>query len=106
MIAEEFERLGIAPQDISLKVGILPSRGARACATKSRKTRHRRHRHLRPDRSHGPPAWPVSASKLDGPVIWGTPLYPEIIDPNTGEVLPDGSEGELVFTLLTKEAFR
>jgi phenylacetate-CoA ligase len=40
----------------------------------------------------------------DGPVIWEDHFYPEIIDPATGEVLPDGSEGELVFTSLTKEA--
>jgi phenylacetate-CoA ligase len=40
----------------------------------------------------------------DGPVIWEDHFLPEIIDPQTGEVLPDGSEGELVFTTLTKEA--
>ena len=40
----------------------------------------------------------------DGPVIWEDHFYPEIIDPETGEVLPEGSEGELVFTTLTKEA--
>jgi phenylacetate-CoA ligase len=40
----------------------------------------------------------------DGPVIWEDHFYPEIIDPDTGEVLPEGSEGELVFTTLTKEA--
>jgi phenylacetate-CoA ligase len=40
----------------------------------------------------------------DGPVIWEDHFYPEIIDPQTGEVLPDGEEGELVFTTLTKEA--
>jgi phenylacetate-CoA ligase len=40
----------------------------------------------------------------DGPTIWEDHFYPEIIDPLTGEVLPDGSEGELVFTSLTKEA--
>lgn len=40
----------------------------------------------------------------DGLTIWEDHFYPEIIDPNTGEVLPDGSEGELVFTSLTKEA--
>jgi phenylacetate-CoA ligase len=40
----------------------------------------------------------------DGPVIWEDHFYPEIIDPVTGEVLPDGQEGELVFTSLTKEA--
>ena len=40
----------------------------------------------------------------DGPVIWEDHFYPEVIDPDTGEVLPDGQEGELVFTTLTKEA--
>jgi phenylacetate-CoA ligase len=40
----------------------------------------------------------------DGPVVWEDHFYPEIVDPDTGEVLPDGSEGELVFTTLTKEA--
>jgi phenylacetate-CoA ligase len=40
----------------------------------------------------------------DGPVIWEDHFLPEIIDPETGEVLPEGSEGELVFTTLTKEA--
>ncbi|MDP1976979.1 MAG: phenylacetate--CoA ligase PaaK [Undibacterium umbellatum] len=41
----------------------------------------------------------------DGPVIWEDHFYPEIINPDTGEVLPDGEEGELVFTSLSKEAF-
>ncbi len=40
----------------------------------------------------------------DGPVIWEDHFYPEIIDPETGAVRPDGEEGELVFTTLTKEA--
>ena len=40
----------------------------------------------------------------DGPVLWEDHFYPEIIDPATGEVLPDGSHGELVFTSLTKQA--
>jgi phenylacetate-CoA ligase len=40
----------------------------------------------------------------DGPVIWEDHFFPEIIDPVTGEVLPDGSPGELVFTSLSKEA--
>ena len=40
----------------------------------------------------------------DGPVVWEDHFYPEIIDPETGHVLPDGSEGELVLTSLTKEA--
>ena len=41
----------------------------------------------------------------DGLHIWEDHFYPEIIDPATGEVLPDGEKGELVFTSLTKEAF-
>ncbi|WP_120966044.1 phenylacetate--CoA ligase PaaK [Comamonas sp. lk] len=40
----------------------------------------------------------------DGPVIWEDHFYAEVIDPDTGQVLPDGSEGELVFTSLSKEA--
>jgi phenylacetate-CoA ligase len=40
----------------------------------------------------------------DGPVIWEDHFYPEVIDPATGEVLPDGRHGELVFTSLTKQA--
>ncbi len=40
----------------------------------------------------------------DGPVIWEDHFLPEIIDPETGAVLPEGEEGELVFTSLTKEA--
>lgn len=40
----------------------------------------------------------------DGPTIWEDHFFPEVIDPVTGDVLPDGEEGELVFTSLTKEA--
>ncbi len=40
----------------------------------------------------------------DGPVIWEDHFYPEIVDPTTGEVLPEGVTGELVLTSLTKEA--
>jgi phenylacetate-CoA ligase len=41
----------------------------------------------------------------DGLHIWEDHFYPEIVDPVTGEVLPDGEQGELVFTSLTKQAF-
>ncbi|MBR0775075.1 phenylacetate--CoA ligase [Bradyrhizobium diazoefficiens] len=41
----------------------------------------------------------------DGLHIWEDHFYPEVIDPETGAVLPDGEKGELVFTSLTKEAF-
>jgi phenylacetate-CoA ligase len=40
----------------------------------------------------------------DGPHVWEDHFYPEIVDPVTGEVLPEGQRGELVFTSLTKEA--
>ncbi len=40
----------------------------------------------------------------DGPVVWEDHFYPEIVDPETGAVLPEGEEGELVFTTLTKQA--
>ena len=40
----------------------------------------------------------------DGPTVWEDHFYPEVVDPETGEVLPDGTEGELVFTSLTKQA--
>jgi phenylacetate-CoA ligase len=40
----------------------------------------------------------------DGPVVWEDHFYPEIINPETGALVPDGEEGELVFTSLTKEA--
>jgi len=39
----------------------------------------------------------------DGPTVWEDHFYPEIVDPATGAVLPDGQSGELVFTSLTKE---
>lgn len=41
----------------------------------------------------------------DGLHLWEDHFYPEVVDPETGEVLPDGEAGELVFTSLTKEAF-
>lgn len=40
----------------------------------------------------------------DGPTVWEDHFYPEIIDPDSGELLPDGEFGELVFTSLTKQA--
>ena len=52
----------------------------------------------------GPGVAQECAEAKDGPTIWEDHFYPEIIDPETGAVLPDGAEGELVFTSLTKEA--
>jgi phenylacetate-CoA ligase len=107
VIAEEFERLGIAPQDISLKVGIF---GAEPWGEGMRNEIEKK---LGIDAIDiygltevmGPGVACECIESKDGPVIWEDHFYPEIIDPDTGEVLPDGSEGELVFTSLTKEAF-
>ena len=52
----------------------------------------------------GPGVASECVESKDGPVIWEDHFYPEIVDPETGAVLPDGSDGELVFTSLTKEA--
>lgn len=52
----------------------------------------------------GPGVAQEYGSTRDGPTIWEDHFYPEVIDPETGDLLPDGSEGELVFTSLTKQA--
>jgi phenylacetate-CoA ligase len=52
----------------------------------------------------GPGVASECVESKDGPVVWEDHFYPEIIDPDTGRVLADGEEGELVFTSLTKEA--
>src|SRR5205823_519286 len=52
----------------------------------------------------GPGVAQECAETKDGLTIWEDHFYPEIIDPQTGETLPDGERGELVFTALTKEA--
>ncbi|MDD2610612.1 MAG: phenylacetate--CoA ligase [Giesbergeria sp.] len=107
VIAEEFERQGIKPEEISLKVGIFGAEpwgeGMRAEIEKK----------LGIDAIDiygltevmGPGVACECIETKDGPVIWEDHFYPEIINPDTGEVLPDGELGELVFTSLTKEAF-
>ena len=52
----------------------------------------------------GPGVAQECVESKDGATIWEDHFYPEIIDPDTGKVLPDGEHGELVFTSLTKEA--
>ncbi|MBS0390747.1 MAG: phenylacetate--CoA ligase [Proteobacteria bacterium] len=107
VIAEEFERLGIRPEEISLKVGIF---GAEPWGEGMRGEIERK---LGLDAIDiygltevmGPGVASECIETKDGPVIWEDHFYPEIIDPETGEVLPDGESGELVFTSLTKEAF-
>jgi phenylacetate-CoA ligase len=107
VIAEEFERLGIQPDEISLKVGIF---GAEPWGEGMR---HEIERKLAIDAIDiygltevmGPGVACECIETKDGPVIWEDHFYPEIINPQTGEVVADGEEGELVFTSLTKEAF-
>jgi phenylacetate-CoA ligase len=53
----------------------------------------------------GPGVSMESAEDHDGLFVWEDHFYPEVIDPQSGEVLPYGEEGELVFTSLTKQAF-
>ena len=106
VIAEEFERLGIKPEDISLKIGIF---GAEPWG---RGMRDEIERKLGIDAIDiygltevmGPGVACECIESKDGPVIWEDHFYPEIINPDTGEVLADGEEGELVFTSLSKEA--
>ena len=53
----------------------------------------------------GPGVASEAVETKDGLHIWEDHFYPEVIDPVTGAVLPEGEEGELVFTSLTKQAF-
>ena len=107
VIAEEFERLGIKPDEISLKVGIF---GAEPWGQGMRAEIERK---LGIDAIDiygltevmGPGVACECIESKDGPVTWEDHFYPEIINPDTGEVVADGEEGELVFTSLTKEAF-
>jgi len=107
VIAEGFERLGIKPDEISLKIGVF---GAEPWGEGMRAEIERK---LGIDAIDiygltevmGPGVACECIETKDGPVIWEDHFYPEIIDPETGEVLEDGEEGELVFTSLTKETF-
>ena len=105
-IVEEFERQGMNPAECSLKLGIF---GAEPWTDAMRTEIERRAGIDAVDiyglsEVMGPGVASECIESKDGPVIWEDHFYPEIIDPETGEVLPDGSEGELVFTSLTKEA--
>lgn len=105
-IADEFERQGLDPAASSLQVGIF---GAEPWTPEMRVAIERRMGISAVDiyglsEVMGPGVANECAETKDGPTIWEDHFYPEIIDPNTGEVLPDGSFGELVFTSLTKEA--
>ena len=106
VIIEEFVRQGLDPRESSLKVGIF---GAEPWTEAMRQEIEGRAGLDAVDiyglsEVMGPGVANECIESKDGPVIWEDHFYPEIIDPETGEVLPDGAEGELVFTSLTKEA--
>jgi phenylacetate-CoA ligase len=105
-IAEEFERQGLDPRPCSLRVGICGAEPWTEAMRSEIETR------LGIDAVDiyglsevmGPGVASECVETKDGLCVWEDHFYPEIIDPDTGVVLPDGAEGELVFTSLTKEA--
>ncbi len=105
-ILDEFHKQDIDPTSTSLKVAIC---GAEPWTDEMRREIERSFAIDAVDiyglsEVMGPGVACESAETKDGPTIWEDHFYPEIVDPFTGEVLPDGEEGELVFTSLTKEA--
>ena len=105
-IADELERQGVHPADCSLRIGIF---GAEPWTNDMRTAIEKRMGIDAVDiyglsEVMGPGVASECVETKDGPTIWEDHFYPEIIDPDTGEVLPDGELGELVFTSLTKEA--
>ncbi|WP_298288855.1 phenylacetate--CoA ligase PaaK [Thiomonas sp.] len=105
VIIEEFARQGLDARECSLRVGIL---GAEPWTEAMRREIESKTSLKAVDiyglsEVMGPGVACECIETQDGPVIWEDHFYPEIIDPVTGDPLPDGSEGELVFTTLTKE---
>ena len=105
-IAEEFERQGLNPADASLRIGIF---GAEPWTNDMRVAIEQRMAIDAVDiyglsEVIGPGVASECIETKDGPTIWEDHFYPEIINPGTGELAPDGEMGELVFTSLTKEA--
>jgi len=105
-IADEIHRQGIDPKKLALRTGIF---GAEPWTNAMREDIQNRMAIDAVDiyglsEMMGPGVAQECIETKDGPTIWEDHFYPEIIDPVTGEVLPDGEEGELVFTSLSKEA--
>jgi phenylacetate-CoA ligase len=105
-ILDEFERQGIDPRSSSMKVGIF---GAEPWTDGMRSEIERRLDMHAVDiyglsEVIGPGVAAECVETKDGLHVWEDHFFPEVIDPATGEVLPDGERGELVFTSLTKEA--
>ncbi|TWD80342.1 phenylacetate-CoA ligase [Kribbella amoyensis] len=106
-ILDEMDARGLDPRDTALRVGIF---GAEPWTEQMRTEVEGRTGMHAVDiyglsEVMGPGVAQECVESKDGLHIWEDHFYPEIIDPVTGDVLPDGSEGELVFTTLTKEAF-
>jgi len=105
-IADEFERQGLDPRESSLRLGIF---GAEPWTNDMRAAIEQRMGIDAVDiyglsEVMGPGVANECIETKDGPTIWEDHFYPEIVDPQTGEPVPDGELGELVFTSLTKEA--
>ncbi len=107
VIIEEYARLGLDVKKSSLEIGIF---GAEPWTNAMRRDIEVATNMDAVDiyglsEVMGPGVASECVESKDGPVIWEDHFYPEIINPDTGELVPDGEEGELVFTSLTKEAF-
>ena len=105
-ILDEFRRQGIDPRKTSLKVGIFgaePWTNAMRAEIEDAFDMHAVDTYGISE-VMGPGVANECVETKDGIHIWEDHFYPEIINPDTGEVLPDGEAGELVFTSLTKEA--
>jgi phenylacetate-CoA ligase len=106
VLIDELERAGIDPRSTSLKVGIFGAEPWTDDMRAEMETRLDMHAVDIYGLSEvmGPGVASECVETKDGPTIWEDHFYPEIIDPETGAVLPDGERGELVFTTLTKQA--
>ncbi|WP_275465701.1 phenylacetate--CoA ligase PaaK [Streptomyces noursei] len=105
-LLDEFERQGVDPRSTSLKVGIF---GAEPWTQEMRREIEERFAIDAVDiyglsEVMGPGVAQECVETKDGLHIWEDHFYPEVVDPITGEVLPEGAHGELVLTSLTKEA--
>ncbi|QWZ07887.1 phenylacetate--CoA ligase [Nocardioides panacis] len=105
-ILDEMEAQGVDPRSTSLEIGIF---GAEPWTDEMRREVERRGGIKAVDiyglsEVMGPGVSQEAVDTQDGLHVWEDHFYPEVIDPVTGEVLPDGEEGELVFTSLTKQA--
>ena len=106
-LLDEMERQGVDPLKSSLEIGIF---GAEPWTNEMRAQIEERSGLHAVDiyglsEVMGPGVANECIETKDGLHIWEDHFYPEIIDPDTGDVLPDGEFGELVFTSLSKEAF-